>query len=273
MELRRRHRSDPALRIGLAPHSVRAVPPEALTAVVAGLRQIDSTAPLHLHIAEQAAEVDQCLAWCGERPVAWLLDHAAVDQSWCLVHATHMSADETARLARTAAVAGLCPTTEANLGDGFFALLPFLEAKGRWGVGSDSHVSVSAIEELRWLEYGQRMQLRRRALAASAGSSTGKALWQGAASGGAQALGRRIGRIAVGCRADMLVLDPTAPSLYGRDCDTLIDSLVFASYSTAIRDVMVSGSWVVRDGRHRQEDRIAAAFRCAIDRLIAAPGL
>ncbi|HKX08656.1 MAG TPA: formimidoylglutamate deiminase, partial [Stellaceae bacterium] len=188
---RRRHAGNPEVRVGLAHHSLRAVSPDALAAATAALRALDPEAPVHIHVAEQTREVEQCLAWSGARPVQWLLDYAPVDRSWCLVHATHMDEAETRRLAATGAVAGLCPTTEANLGDGFFPLLPYMEARGRWGVGSDSHVSLSPIEELRWLEYGQRLRERRRALAPlGQPESTGLVLWQSAVAGGAQALGR-----------------------------------------------------------------------------------
>jgi formimidoylglutamate deiminase len=182
-----------------------------------------------------------------------------------------MDAAETRRLSATGAVAGLCPSTEGNLGDGFFPLLSYLEAGGRWGIGSDSHVSLSPIEELRWLEYGQRLRERRRALATAGRSeSTGLALWQAAVAGGAQALGRRAGALAAGYRADLLVLDAAAPSLYRREGDALIDSFVFASETTAVRDVMVGGRWVVRERRHAAEHRIAANFRRALDRIAAA---
>ncbi|HLJ19822.1 MAG TPA: formimidoylglutamate deiminase [Stellaceae bacterium] len=268
---RRRHASNADVRVGLAHHSLRAVPPDALTTATAALRALDASAPIHIHVAEQTREVEQCLAWSGARPVQWLLDHAPVDHTWCLVHATHMDDTETRRLATTGAIAGLCPTTEANLGDGFFPLLPYLEAAGRWGIGSDSHVSLSPIEELRWLEYGQRLRERRRALAPLAKrQSTGLVLWQAAVAGGAQALGRRTGALAPGHRADLLVLDPAAPSLYRREGDNLIDSVVFASESTVVRDVMVGGRWVVRERRHAAEDRITANFRRTIDRLAAA---
>jgi formimidoylglutamate deiminase len=269
--VRGRHAAEPEVRVGLAHHSLRAVPPEALAAATAALGELDPTAPLHIHVAEQTREVDQCLAWSGARPVEWLLDHAPVGPAWCLVHATHMDATETRRLAAAGAVAGLCPTTEGNLGDGFFPLLPYLEAQGRWGIGSDSHVSLSPIEELRWLEYGQRLRERRRALASSgAPGSTGLALWQAAVAGGAQALGRRTGALAPGHRADLLVLDPAAPALYRRERDALIDSFVFASETAVVRDVMVGGRWVVRERRHAAQDRIAARFRRTIDRLAAA---
>ena len=265
---RRRHAADREVRIGLAHHSLRAVPPEPLVAATAGLRALDATAPVHIHVAEQTREVEQCLAWSGARPVQWLLDHAPVDATWCLVHATHMDDAETRRLAATGAIAGLCPTTEANLGDGFFPLLPYMEAHGRWGIGSDSHVSLSPIEELRWLEYGQRLRERRRALAPlGKPESTGLTLWQAAVAGGAQALGRRTGALAPGHRADLSVLDPDAASLYRRAGDALIDSLVFASETSVVRDVMVGGRWVVRERHHAAEDRISAAFRRTLDRL------
>ncbi|HXA70325.1 MAG TPA: formimidoylglutamate deiminase [Stellaceae bacterium] len=270
-QARRRHAGKPEVRVGLAHHSLRAVPPDALAAATAALRALDPAAPIHIHVAEQVREVEQCLAWSGARPVAWLLDHAPVDPTWCLVHATHMEAAETRRLAATGAVVGLCPGTEGNLGDGFFPLLPYLEAGGRWGIGSDSHVSLSPIEELRWLEYGQRLRERRRALATAGRSeSTGLALWQAAVAGGAQALGRRTGALAPRHRADLLVLDPNAASLYRRERDALIDSFVFASETTAVRDVMVGGRWVVRERRHAAEHRIAANFRRALDRIAAA---
>jgi formimidoylglutamate deiminase len=270
-ETRRRHAGQPEIRVGLAHHSLRAVPPEALAAATAALRALDPEAPVHIHVAEQIREVEQCLAWSGARPVQWLLDHAPVDPAWCLVHATHMDATETRRLAATGAVAGLCPSTEGNLGDGFFPLLPYLEAGGRWGIGSDSHVSLSPIEELRWLEYGQRLRERRRALG-SAGrlESTGLALWQASVAGGAQALGRRAGALAPGHRADLIVIDAAAPSLYRRERDALIDSFIFASETTAVRDVMVGGRWVLRERRHAAEPRIAANFRRALDRIAAA---
>ncbi|HTZ34582.1 MAG TPA: formimidoylglutamate deiminase, partial [Stellaceae bacterium] len=268
--LARRHAGDPQLRLGLAVHSLRAVPPEALDEAVDGLRAADPAAPLHLHIAEQLREVEECVAWCGRRPAAWLLDRMPVDERWCLVHATHVDAGETAALAASGAVVGLCPTTEADLGDGLFPFGDFAAAGGRWGVGSDSHVSVSPVEELRWLEYGQRLRHRRRNLAAGAGASTGPALWQAAAAGGARALGRPLGRLAPGCRADLLVLDGDAPALYGRRGDALVDALVFSGNVPTIRDVMVGGSWRVRDGRHAAEDAVASAFRRTLDRVLAA---
>jgi formimidoylglutamate deiminase len=257
----------PDVRIGVAPHSLRAVSPELLSAVLAG---IDRSAPIHIHIAEQTREVEECLAWSGARPVAWLLDHLPVGPRWCLVHATHMDGAETARLARTGAVAGLCPTTEANLGDGLFPLAPYLEAGGGFGIGSDSHVSVSPVEELRWLEYGQRLIRRERNITAGEGEPhVGARLWRMALAGGATALAQPVGALAEGCAADLVALDPDHPALVGRADDSLLDALVFAGNANPVRHVMVAGRWVVRDGRHLREDETAVAYRRAVRELTA----
>jgi formimidoylglutamate deiminase len=252
----------------MAPHSLRAVPDQALRAAIGLLDGIDLDAPIHIHVAEQVREVRDCLAWCGRRPVAHLLDVAVVGRRWCLIHATHMDDDETQELARSGAVAGLCPTTEANLGDGLFKLAAFLDAGGRFGIGSDSHVSVSPIEELRWLEYGQRLDTLRRLVASSLEEPhCGARLWQAALAGGAQALGRRIGRLAPGYRADLIRLDADHPLLVGRRGPALLDSLVFAGNTTPVQDVMVGGRWLVRDGRHHARDEIARRYRAALRRL------
>lgn len=261
-----RHAGDPNFRLGIAPHSLRAVPPEALEAAVAGLHVVDATAPVHIHVAEQAKEVEDCRAWCGARPVQWLLANAPVDARWCLVHATHMTRRETRELAASGAVAGLCPTTEANLGDGLFPLPAYLAHGGRLGIGSDSQVSVSPVEELRWLEYGQRLSLKRRNVAAD-GASTGGRLMRLALAGGAQALARPIGAIAPGHRADLVVLDSEHPILTGRRGDAALDAYVFSGNVSPVRDVMVGGRWVVRDGRHADETRIADAYRATLRRL------
>jgi formimidoylglutamate deiminase len=269
-ELRARHTANPNVRVGLALHSLRAVQPRSLPKIVAAYRAVDPSAPIHIHVAEQIKEVEDCLAWSGKRPVELLLDQVTLDRHWCLVHATHMTATEAQRLAASGAVAGLCPTTEANLGDGFFPMTDYASAGGVWGIGSDSHVSVNPIEELRWLEYGQRLLARRRNLATSGRpGSTGSALWHGALAGGAAALGRRIGMLAPGHRADLVVLADAAPALYGRSQDNLLDSLVFAGRDPLVRDVMIGGKWVVREGRHRSENAIFASYRAAIDRLAA----
>ena len=259
---------DAQFRVGVAPHSLRAVPPAALAEMLAGLGAIDPTAPVHIHVAEQVREVEDCLGWSGSRPVEWLLDHASVDLRWCLVHATHLTEREMHRLAASGAVAGLCPTTEANLGDGLFPLEAFQASGGTWGIGSDSHVSVSPIEELRWLEYGQRLTTLRRNVAALPGQSTGAALWSRALEGGAAASGRRLGALAPGHRADLLVLDGDHPLAYGRRGDRLVDALVFAGNVPLVRQVLVGGRWRVRDGRHEAEADVASAYCRVLDRLL-----
>ena len=260
---------DPQGAVGIAPHSLRAVTPESLTAAVEGLRGFAADAPIHIHIAEQTKEVEDCLAWSERRPVAWLLEEQAVDRSWCLVHATHIDERERADLAASGAVAGLCPTTEANLGDGLFPAAAYLESGGVFGIGSDSHISVSPVEELRWLEYGQRLFHRRRNLLceSGAGASVGERLFKGALAGGAQALGRPIGRLEAGCRADFLVLDPDSPVLLGHGPETLLDALLFSGNDNPVKDVVVGGRWVVRDRRHVAEDDILTDYRRAIEEL------
>ena len=259
------------LRVGLAFHSLRAVPEAAMREVLE-VEALDRPRPIHIHVAEQDREVADCLAWSGQRPVAWLLDHAPVGPRWCLVHATHMTPEETRALAASGAVAGLCPTTEANLGDGLFPLAAYLEAGGRVGIGSDSHVSVSPIAELRWLEYGQRLVTRRRNVAASASErSTGARLYRAAVTGGAQAMGRAVGAIAPGMRADLVVLDDEHPQLCGRSGDLVLDALVFSGNDNPVRDVMIGGAWVVRERAHhahRAGERVRARFRRTIERLL-----
>ena len=264
----RRHRGDAEVRVGLAPHSLRAASPGALAAALAGLDALDPSAPIHIHVAEQTREVEDCLVWSGRRPVAWLLDAHAVGPRWCLVHATHVDRAETRALSASGAVAGLCPTTEANLGDGVFPLEAFLADGGRFGIGSDSNVSISPVEELRWLEYGQRLTTRRRTVSAPPRGSNGARLYHGAASAGARALGRAAGSIAPGNRADIVVLDHAHPLLAGRTGDRLLDSYLFAGNRNLVRDVMVGGSWVVREGRHADEESIARAYRRALARLL-----
>lgn len=264
----------PMLRVGIALHSLRAVPEAALRDVLAA--GIADDAPIHIHVAEQIGEVQDCLALRNARPVEWLLDHAPLDARWCLVHATHMTPDESRRLAATGAVAGLCPTTEANLGDGVFALRAWLDADGAFGVGSDSQISVSPVEELRWLEYAQRLTTRHRNIAVSeSSSSVGETLWGDALFGGAQAAGVALGAIEAGegstvPRADLLVLDDAAPLLAARGADAVLDSFLFAGNVPLVRDVMAGGRWVVRDFRHRDEERIAARYRDVAERLARA---
>ena len=256
------------LRVGIALHSLRAVPAEAMHEVLAN--KLAQQCPIHIHVAEQIGEVQDCLALRGARPVEWLLDNAAVDERWCLVHATHLTDAETTRLAGSGAVAGLCPTTEANLGDGLFPLADYLDAGGRLGIGSDSHISISPVEELRWLEYGQRLASRHRNIGARRpGASVGETLWRAALSGGAQVSGFPIGELRPGARADLLVLDEHSPLLAARDAQSVIDTFLFAGNTPLVRHVMCGGEWVVRDFRHRDEARIAARYRKTVAELVS----
>jgi formimidoylglutamate deiminase len=258
-------------RLGLAPHSLRAVPPDSLREALAGLHAMDATAPVHIHIAEQTAEVDACLVWSGQRPVQWLLDHAAVDARWCLVHATHMSATESASAARSGAVAGLCPSTEANLGDGIFDAPTWLQAGGRWGVGSDSHACVNAAEELMLLEYSQRLATRQRnVLASAAQRSVATSMTLQAVAGGAQASARPVAGLAVGQQADMVVLDAQHPLL--RDLATpeaMLSAHVFASHrQSALQQVWVAGRVLVQSGRHALHDTALSGLVAARRQLL-----
>jgi formimidoylglutamate deiminase len=247
-----------SVTIGIAPHSLRAITPEELAAAVALVRNC----PIHIHVAEQEKEVADCIAWSGARPVTWLLDHAPVDHRWCLVHATHTDRAELRRLASSDAVVGLCQTTEANLGDGIFPLPDYLAEGGRFGIGSDANVGTNPVEELRWLEYIHRLQTRKR--------NVTDHLHQRALSGGAQVLGRNCGAIEAGKVADLVVLDTDHPSLVGRGGDRLIDAWLFSGNGTPVRDVMVAGGWVVRDGRHRVQEPITTAFQRTMRRLASA---
>jgi formimidoylglutamate deiminase len=249
-------------RVGLALHSLRAVGSDALRDALQGMAGIDGTAPIHIHVAEQAREVEECLAWSGQRPVAWLLDHVPVNVRWCLVHATHMTPEESLHLAATGAVAGLCPTTEANLGDGIFGMDAWSTGGGRWGVGSDSHVTVNAAEELRMLEYSQRLDRRRRNIIASQDEPhVGTAMTLAAVAGGAAASGRPIRGLAVGQRADFVALDGADPLIAGLAAPDALDAHVFASHRrSAIATVTVGGRPVVRQGRHPLHAEAADAF-------------
>lgn len=259
-----------AARLGLAPHSLRAVPPDALREVLAGLKAIDATAPVHIHIAEQVQEVEACIAWSGQRPVDWLLNHADVNPHWCLVHATHMDAGEYVRAGASGAVAGLCPSTEANLGDGIFDLPAWLAVAGAWGLGSDSHICVNAAEELMLLEYSQRLATRRRNVSATAAQpQVASAMTLAAVQGGAQACGRPIGGIAVGQQADFVLLDAQHLSLQGLSAPDMLSAHVFASHrSSAIDGVWVGGQQRVAGSRHLLHASATSGFVAARTQLL-----
>ncbi|QHF42565.1 formimidoylglutamate deiminase [Pseudomonas sp. S35] len=250
--------AQPAQQLGLCFHSLRAVTPQQINQVLAAS---DKACPVHIHIAEQQKEVDDCLAWSGKRPLQWLYDNVDVDERWCLVHATHADPDEVTRMAKSRAIAGLCLTTEANLGDGIFPAVDFLAQGGRMGIGSDSHVSLSVVEELRWLEYGQRLRdQRRNRLYRSDQPMVGRTLFDAALDGGAQALGQPIGRLEAGKRADWIVLDGNDPYLATATEDAILNRWLFAGGDRQVRDVLVNGKWVVRDGRHAGEEDSSRAF-------------
>lgn len=265
-------KANPLSQLGISPHSLRAVTKELLGKVIAGLDGMGRTsAPIHIHVAEQTKEVDDCLAWSnGVRPVQYLLDNFALSSRWCAIHATHMTADETARMARSGMIAGLCPTTEANLGDGIFPADSFMKAKGAIAIGSDSHISVSPAEDLRQLEYSQRLRDRtRNALASGPGKSTGRTLLDAALKGGATSMAQPVGVLAQGFRADIAVLDDEHPALIGRSGDAALDSWIFSGGNACVRDVFVAGEHVVEDRRHIKEDAILQNFRAAVKRLTA----
>ena len=258
-----RPRDAAQITVGVAFHSLRAVPPERLREVLDALSSRPAC-PIHLHIAEQEREVSECLRHRGRRPIEWLLEQAPVDERWCLVHATHATHTEQDAIARSRASVVLCPTTEANLGDGIFDLPRFLDAQGVMAIGSDSHISVSPVEELRWLEYQSRLLRCERNVLADDETSTGARLWDLACSGGAQACGRNVGSLRLGARADSVVLDLDSPALFARTGDAILDTFIFSGQPNPIRDVMAGGRWVVQDGRHFAEDTIAAGYRRAV---------
>lgn len=252
-------------RIGVAPHSLRAVAPDELEELLAAR----PSGPVHIHIAEQPKEVDDIKAWLGARPVDWLLSNCGVDDRWCAVHATHMTKAETIALARSGAVAGLCPITEANLGDGPFNAVEYLAAGGAFGVGSDSNVRISLTEELRMLEYSQRLRDLARNVMATETTSAGATLYLGAARGGARALGRKSGAIAEGLLADLVSIDSTAPALCALDDARLLDGFCFAAGDDVVTDVWSAGRRMVKDGRHIARESIITNYRNAVAALIA----
>ena len=255
------------VKVGVAPHSLRAVDPQALKELAAA---VPRDAPIHIHAAEQTREVAECQAFFGKRPVEWLLAEMRLDERWCVVHATHMTPEETAGLAQSGAVAGLCPTTEGSLGDGIFPLLAYRAAGGRYGIGGDSHVSRDPAEELRLLEYFQRVSARKRNLVTSEQvPAVGTTLWLESAAGGAQALGRPMGALAAGRRADLVVMDGEHLDLAGRRADEVANALVFSGARGLVRDVMVGGKWVVRERRHPKALAAAAAYKQAVRELLA----
>ena len=255
--------------VGIAPHSLRAVDKGSLLKAVAHVRNLNAHAPVHIHISEQQQEVDDCLAYYGQRPVAWLLDNALLDQQWCLIHATHIDQQERQGIINSGAIAGICPTTEANLGDGIFPTTEFLLEQGTFAIGSDSHISVNPIEELRWLEYAQRLTRQQRAILADQQQpSVGQNLWQRAAKGGAQSTNSNTGELAIGKQADLLVLNAQQTRLFAHNEQLLLDSMIFASQTNPVQDVMVNGQWVIKNGQHNLQQQSANAFAELLAKLM-----
>jgi formimidoylglutamate deiminase len=254
--------------LGIAPHSLRAVTAEELGQIA---RLAAPDAPIHIHAAEQTREVDDCYAWSRLRPVEWLLTQAHADRRWCIVHATHMTEREVSALAASGAVVGLAPTTEADLGDGTFPGAAYLAAQGRFGIGSDSNTQISPFAELRQLEWSQRLRARRRnVLAANGAAAIGTTLWAGAAQGGAQALAQPIGALEVGRRADFVVLNRDDPALAAQNRDDILDAAIFGPACAPVRDVVAGGRFIVREGRHAQEDPVFARYRATLERMAKA---
>lgn len=263
--LRQSSQGSAQLEVGVALHSLRAVPPESLRMVLDARQDGQVT---HIHIAEQEREVQACEQHFGKRPIEWLLENARVDRHWCLVHATYATAAELQGVAATGAVIGLCPTTEANLGDGIFPMEELLAAGGAFAIGSDSHISLSPIEELRWLEYQARLARRQRGVLTADGQSGGALLWQRACVAGARVTGRPVGELAVGRRADVIVLDLNSPLFAARNDRSIIDTFVFSGSSESVRDVMVGGRWLVQDRRHFAETAVAAGYKRALQKML-----
>lgn len=265
------HCQPPLNNIGIAPHSLRAVTPDELNALQEFNQQIIGNGPMHIHISEQLKEVEDCVAHCGARPVEWLLDNAPVDDRWCLIHATHMSGDETRNMARSGAIAGLCPMTEANLGDGIFSAEEFQHAGGTFGLGTDSNIRTNVVEELQMLEYSQRLSKKRRnILTVKTNPHVGDSLYQQACSGGAAALAQPAGTIEVHKRADFLVLDPELDSIPRPADARYMDYWVFGALDRAPKHVYVAGQQVISEGHHDGDEMIDRKFRQVMKKLLAA---
>jgi formiminoglutamate deiminase len=253
------------MQIGIAPHSLRATCPEDMEQVL----QRNPDGPVHMHIAEQSKEVAGVIKVLGARPVEWLLENMQVDERWCLVHATHMTAAETKALAASGAVAGICPVTEANLGDGIFNGVSYVAGNGAFGVGTDSNINISLTDELRSLEYSQRLKHHQRNVLSGPIGSTGEAIYLNCAKGGAQALARNAGRISVGRLADLVAIDTNHPRLCTLKDSQLVDGWVFAANDQVVTDVWAAGRHMVKDGRHVDQDAIFAGYRTAMKAVTA----
>lgn len=250
--------------LGIAPHSLRAVTPDSLARVL----DANPNGPVHIHVAEQVKEVEDCIAWCGERPVEWLLNHQDLTERWCLIHATHMTDEETRRVAQSGAVAGLCPITEANLGDGIFNGVTFESANGKWGVGSDSHIRIDLAEELRSLEYSQRLRDLGRNRMTETGKANGRSLFDAAAAGGALALRQNMGAIETGKCCDIVSLEDSHTALIGKSGDDWFNGWTFSGDGKCVRDVWVSGKKMVAEGCHISRNEVVRKFSSTMEHLL-----
>lgn len=252
--------------LGIAPHSLRAVTADELRSLIT----MRPAQPIHIHAAEQIKEVEACLAYTNQRPVEWLIDKFEIDERWTLIHATHLSENEIQRLASSQAVAGLCPITEANLGDGIFPAVEYFSSGGKIAIGTDSNILIDPAQELRALEYSQRLiHQGRNMLSSACHASTGRRIFEAAAIGGAQSLGVTYG-ISEGKPADMISLFPNHPALYGRSGDALLDSWVFGARNNCIDCVWVAGVKQISNGQHLRAERIRERFRLTIERILTA---
>ncbi len=255
-------------QLGIAPHSLRAVSESQLNEIVPYIRAINKNAPIHIHISEQVQEVNDCLTHYGKRPVEWLLDNPLMDKNWCLVHATHLTDKETRNLAESGAVVGICPLTEANLGDGIFPTAEYLTLGGKFAIGSDSHISINVAEELRLLEYGQRLNRNQRAVLVEENCpSVGQYLYTKAARDGANAIGQNVGEIAVGKRADLLVLNTEHPSMFCKKDCFILDAAIFACTELPVTDVYVAGKQVIDSGRHQLDSEVLKKYKSVLTRI------
>jgi len=267
--LNREYSAQKNFNLGIAPHSLRAVSDSQLNEIIPFIRGLNNQTPIHIHIAEQLQEVDDCVAHFGKRPIEWLLDNFQVDENWCLIHATHLSDSEIRSLANSGVVIGICPTTEANLGDGIFPASEYLNHGGKFAIGSDSHIAINIADELRTLEYGQRLTRHQRAVLTDKNcSSVGQYLYCKAAEDGAKAIGQNVGSIKVGKKADLVILDNDHPSLFNKSKSFILDAAIFACNQLPVKDVFVAGVQVINDGGHLLDESVLTNYKTLLDRLL-----
>ena len=254
--------------LGIAPHSLRAVSQSQLNEIVPFIRNLNPNAPIHIHIAEQLQEVEDCVEFYGKRPVDWLLDNFQMDENWCLIHATHLNDDEIKNLANSNGIVGICPTTEANLGDGIFPASQFLNENGNFAIGSDSHIAINVSDELKTLEYGQRLtQYQRAVLTGENCNSVGQYLYCKAAQDGAKAISQNVGSIEIGKRADLIVLNNQHPSLFNKSDSFILDAAIFASSQLPVKDVFVAGKQMIASGQHSLDETLLKNYQSVVERI------